>query len=111
MDNIKNDDYYVNKIIENIKFAIDNTKDVDLDEFSNDKVLLNAILFSFIQISENASKLSSDFKLKMKDVEWHQIKGIRNRIVHDYDVVDEKTIYDTVVNDFPIFLKQLLENK
>lgn len=51
MDNIKNDDYYVNKIIENIKFAIDNTKDVDLDEFSNDKVLLNAILFSFIQIS------------------------------------------------------------
>lgn len=29
----------------------------------------------------------------------------------DYYVVDEKTIYDTVVNDFPIFLKQLLENK
>jgi len=111
MDNKKDDLYYVNKIIDNINFAIDSTKNIDLEEFSKDKVLLNAIMFTFVQISENAAKLTEEYKYKFKNIEWHQIKGIRNRIVHDYDVIDEKTIYDTVTNDFPIFLEEIVKNK
>ena len=32
MDNIKNDQYYINKIRKDLKFIIDNTLDVDSEE-------------------------------------------------------------------------------
>lgn len=107
MDNTKDDNYYVHKIIENLKFALNNTKNVSLEDFSENEVLVNAILFSFIQISENASKLSLDYKGKINYVAWNEIRGIRNKIVHDYDIIEVKTIFDTVINDFPPMLDSL----
>lgn len=107
MDNTKDDNYYVHKIIENLKFALNNTKKVSLEDFSENEVLVNAIMFSFIQISENASRLSLDYKRKINDVAWNEIRGIRNKIVHDYDIIEVKTIYDTVINDFPPMLDSL----
>ena len=107
MDNIKNDDYYLNKIIENIEFAIEHTDGISFDNFVDDVVLVNAVMFSFIQISENVGKLSDAFKASFTDRELHQIKAIRNRIVHEYEIVNEKIIYDTVKNDLPELLSKI----
>ena len=103
MDNIKNDEYYLTKIIEYIDFAINSVSKATREEFNNNEILINAIMFSFIQISEYSNKLSSDYKLSKKDVPWNKIKGIRNVIVHDYDIVDTEIVYTTVINDFPSF--------
>ena len=43
-----------------------------------------------IQISENAKKLSDEYKLHRGNVPWKVIYGLRNRIVHDYGNVDRK---------------------
>ena len=32
---------------------------------------------------------------------WHAIRGLRNRIVHDYGDVDVKIVYDTVKSNLP----------
>ena len=50
MDNKKDDLYYINKIIENATFSIDNVINVSLQDFEKDEILLNAVMFSFIQI-------------------------------------------------------------
>jgi len=107
MDNIKDDTYYLNKVIENIAFAVKTLENVGLEQFKENEVLSNAIMFSFIQISENVSKLTVDFKNSKKDVPWNKIKAIRNIIVHDYDIVEYDTIYETVKEDFPTFRKQI----
>lgn len=107
MDNIKNDAYYLGKIIEYINFSIKHLNEVTLKEFEDDEVLTNAIMFSFIQISENSSKLSDKYRFEHPEVAWNQIKGIRNKIVHNYEVVQASIVYDTVINDFPVLLKQL----
>ena len=54
-----------------------------------------------IQIAENNGKLSDEFKKQHTNVPWTAIKGMRNRIVHNYGVVDMTVIYDTIATDIP----------
>lgn len=101
MDNIKNDSYYLAKILGDLEFMIEHTKGKTQDEIQKDPLLLDSIMFRFIQISENNDKLSALFKDKHKELPWRAIKGMRNRIVHDYGYVDLEIVYDTVINSVP----------
>ena len=66
-------------------------------------------MFSFIQISENANHISDSFKATHPSIAWNEIRGIRNKIVHNYDVVKASIVYDTIVNDFPKTLELLMK--
>lgn len=99
MDNIKNESYYIGKIKEDLSFIIEHMRKVDKEEFAKNEVLQDSMMFRLIQISENAKKLSDDYKLEHKMVPWTAVYGLRNRIVHDYGNVDLGIIYDTLKND------------
>ena len=58
-------------------------------------------MFRFVQIAENAARLSLEYKITHQEIPWRKIKGMRNRIVHDYGVVDLKIIYETLVYNVP----------
>ena len=45
MDNIKNDDYYLNRIITDITFIVNHMKNVDLQELHDNEILLDSMLF------------------------------------------------------------------
>jgi uncharacterized protein with HEPN domain len=62
-----------------------------------------------VQIAENASKLTADFKNAHKEISWSSINGLRNRIVHDYGHTDETIVLDTLENDIPK-LGEILES-
>lgn len=64
-------------------------------------------MFRIIQISENCGKLTEEFKLLYPAVPWVAIKGMRNRIVHEYGYVDLAFVYDTVINGIPEMYKKL----
>ena len=101
MDNIKNDAYYLGKILDDLEFMMEQTNGKTMDEIENNALLLDSIMFRLIQISENSDKLTIDFKTKYKELPWRSIKGMRNRIVHDYGFIDMAIIYDTVINSIP----------
>lgn len=100
----KNYEYYLNKIVDDITFCVDNVKNISLEEFCADIVLNNAICFRFIMISENGRKISDEIKEKYADIPWHQIHGLRNRIVHDYGSVQLNIVYDAAKKDLPDLL-------
>ena len=108
MDNLKNDKYYLNKIIDDIKFVIINTENMTLEEFDADEMVNSAVNFKFIQISENSTKLTIELVNKNSNIPWHKIKGLRNKIVHDYDNVFFDIIFNTIKKDLPTLLEQLL---
>lgn len=101
MDNKKDDRYYLNKIISDLKFVIDHTAGKSKAELEADELLIDSILFRIIQISENNGKLSEQFKALHKEIPWLAIKGMRNRIVHDYGYMDLSVVYDTVMHGIP----------
>lgn len=104
MDNIKDNKYYLNKITINLEFIIKHTEGLSLSEFESDEVLIDSILFRLIQISENSDKLTLKFKDEHSSFPWRSIKGMRNRIVHEYGNVDLTVVYNTIKEDIPYLL-------
>ena len=104
MDNLKNDTYYIQKIIQDLNFIVLHMKDVDIEELNENEVLLDSMLFRMIQLSENVKKLSDEYKMKNSNVPWNAIYGLRNRIVHDYGNVDLNVVFETLKNDVPELL-------
>lgn len=107
MDNVKNDNYFVGKIKEDLAFIVKHTKDIEIEELNNNEILLDSMLFRLIQISENAKKLSDAYKEEHATVPWLAIYGLRNRIVHDYGNVDLAVVYSTLKDDIPELLKKM----
>jgi uncharacterized protein with HEPN domain len=99
MDNKKGNIYYINKVITDLEFLITHTKDLTREQFGKDEVLLDSIMFRFIQISEHIKKLSIEFKGSHNNIPWISIIGLRNRIVHEYGNVDLSIVYDAVKED------------
>ena len=109
MDNVKDDRYYVNKILTDISFLIEHTKTITKQQLTEDEVLQDCVMFRLVQIAENASRLTQEFKIRHKNIDWQAINGLRNRIVHDYGKVDLGIIYDTVKDDLPTLKSVLSE--
>ena len=107
MDNVKNDFYYIQKIQKDLHFIVLHMQDVDMEELGNNEVLLNSMLFRMIQVSENAKKLSDEYKEEKSNIPWNALSGLRNRIVHDYGNVDLHIVYETLKNDIPDLLELL----
>ncbi|MDE6558103.1 MAG: DUF86 domain-containing protein [Clostridia bacterium] len=101
MDNIKNDSYYCRKLTADLRFIMEHTVGVTQEQFESDEVLQDCVMFRLIQISENSQRLTEDFKRRYNEIPWTAIKGLRNRIVHEYGAVDLTIIYDTVKNSVP----------
>ena len=105
MDNVKNDNYYVGKIVDNLDFIVQHMRNVDKEELNDNEVLLDSMMFRLIQISENAKKLSDDYKKNHDTIPWLAMYGLRNRIVHDYGNVDLDIVYSTLKKDIPELLE------
>ena len=107
MDNIKNDEFYINKIIGDLEFITVHMADVDIDELNRNEILLDSMLFRMIQISESSKHLTENYKAARRNVPWTAMSGLRNRIVHDYGSVDLDVIFDTLKHDIPDLLNIL----
>ena len=110
MDNIKNDNYYFAKAINEINVIENYTKNIKCyDDFINDGQLVDAVMFRLIQLVEHIKNISDVFKLKHQNIPWGSIIGFRNGIVHEYGKTDYTVVFEIITED--IFeLKELFES-
>ncbi len=57
-------------------------------------------IFSLAGISEH-------IKSQISSIPWKQIYGMRNRIVHGYDGIEMKIVWETIEHDLPVLKKEL----
>ena len=88
MNNIKTDDYYVNKILNDLRYIKKHMNNITFEEFKENELLVDSMMFRLIQIQEKIKRLSTNFKIINSSIPWFNISGIRNRIVHDYGNID-----------------------
>ena len=89
---------------------IDMMREIVYPNMEDYQLLLDSMMFRLIQISENARKLSDEFRLsEHPGIPWIAMFGLRNSIVHDYGSVDLSIIYDTLKNSIPELYNQLYE--
>ena len=58
-------------------------------------------------IGEAANRVSSAKKEKIADIPWSQIIGMRNRLIHAYDIIDYDLLWDTIKSDLPRLIRSL----
>lgn len=109
MDNRKDNQYYIKKIVTDLQFILDHTVGLTQEELEENEILVDSVMFRLIQISENSDKLTDAFKQTHSAIPWRAVKGMRNRIVHEYGNVDLAIVYDTVNRDLPDLLRELKE--
>lgn len=109
MDNKKDNAYYLKKIITDIEFILKHTRGLSRAELEENEILVDSVMFRLIQIAENSDKLTDEFKAYYGTISWRAMKGMRNRIVHDYGRVDLSVVYETVNKDLPELLGELKE--
>jgi len=83
-------------------------KDVSYDEFCANDMLIEACVFNLSQIGELTTKLNDDFKKDNPQVAWSQIYGLRNRIVHDYEGVNLRLVWEIIFDDLPELQRELV---
>lgn len=73
--------------------------DVDDENiFVNDRRMTDIGSFNVSQIGEYVCKIDNDILSKYPEVPWNRIMGMRHRIVHDYDGVNNLVVWDVIEN-------------
>lgn len=69
---------------------------------------VEATVFNLMQIGELAkASLSDTAKESIPGIPWKQIYGLRSRIVHGYDGVGMRIVWDTASEDIPQLCAEL----
>lgn len=61
----------------------------------------DAVLRNLQVLAESTQRLSDSFKDSHPEIEWHQIAGLRNILVHNYLGIDLETVWATVIKKLP----------
>jgi uncharacterized protein with HEPN domain len=63
---------------------------------------LNLSLVRLVEvIGEAANRVPDDFRSRHPQVPWRQTVGMRNRMVHGYDVIDFDILWSVLQKDLP----------
>lgn len=109
---IKNDLMYLLNVIESTEKIVlysENCSDAEAFYEMNDQLNFNASLNLFANIGENIGKISDELKQVYIDIDWKQVKDLRNRVVHDYVNIDTFTIFDIIKNNLAILKNKLMK--
>lgn len=70
-------------------------------DFLDDKKTIAACAFSVSQIGELVKEITEETIKKYKNIPWNSIRGMRNRIIHDYENVDLAVLWGTIKESLP----------
>ena len=97
---MKNKEYIsLLKMIDYIEKAKKYTQGYTFEQFCKDEKTIDATVFAISQIGELVKNISEETTRKYPNIEWGMIKGLRNRIVHDYEGISLKSIWYILQND------------
>jgi uncharacterized protein with HEPN domain len=102
---------YLEHIADAIERAIRYVGNLDsLAALEQDQQAQDAIVRTIVVIGEAANriqKVSPQFVTAHPELPWTPMRGIRNKVVHDYFDVAWDVVWDTVKQDLPPLLQQV----
>ncbi len=85
------------------------TTGMDFEAFCADTRTVDAVVRNLEIIGEASNGVPEDQKLLRPDIDWRAIRGLRNRIVHEYFGLSLSVIWAVVQQDLPALAQQLRE--
>ena len=71
------------------------------DAFFRDLKTQSAVLHQLMVMGEAVKRLSTAFRAQHVDIPWMLIAGMRDHLIHGYDIVDLEEVWKTATVDIP----------
>ena len=71
------------------------------DTFIADMKTVEACVFNLSQLGELCRLVDASFSQAHPEIAWREMYGLRNRIVHDYEGVNLKLVWQIISEDIP----------
>lgn len=85
------------------EFIVGMTKKSFLDDIKTE----SSVLYQLAVIGEAVKRLSLEFRAQHPDIPWQLIAGMRDHVIHGYDVVDWDEVWKTATKDVPNLLVKI----
>ena len=93
------DEILLRDMLHHALLALDAVTGREREDLDSDFVLAAALERLIEVIGEAANKISEETKALAPDLPWHEVIGMRNRLVHGYASVDHDIVWDVVTGD------------
>ena len=80
-----------------LRFVEDTTREQFLENTEKQYAVLHALQM----IGEAVAHVSEGAKEQLRDIPWQDIRGMRNRLTHEYFAVNLVIVWETAVRDIP----------
>ncbi|HET6256532.1 MAG TPA: DUF86 domain-containing protein [Puia sp.] len=96
-------------IVECAKKILSYTEGLSFEQFVADSKTADAVIRNFEVIGEAANRLPEELKDQYPQIDWHRIRGFRNRIIHDYMGIDYKIVWQVKENFLPDLIRKITD--
>ena len=77
---------------------------MDESAFLDDLKTQSAILHQLMVLGAAVKRLSAEFRTRHSEAPWNLIAGMRDKLIHGYDIVDLGQVWQTATKDVPELL-------
>lgn len=104
---MQRDESLLYDIVYSANRIIDYTIGLKRETFEDDEQLQDAVIRRIGIIGEAARLLSAEFKESVPGVEWADIVGMRNVLIHDYRHIRMTRVWEVIQKDIPALIDRL----
>lgn len=90
----RGDERFLWDMLETAREAMGYVQGRTWEDFTHEGILRRAVRRVVEIIGEASRNVSPDFKKTHPEVPWSKIAGTRHRLAHDYDLIDDATIWN-----------------
>lgn len=100
---------YVEDVIGAINDVAGFIKDIEYNDFKNNKKTVYAVVRAVEIIGEAVKSIPKDIKERYPEIPWKEMAGMRDKMIHEYFGVNLRRVWETAKKDIPILKSQFEE--
>jgi len=104
---MKRDDATLLDIARAARLVLEFKEGMDKTAFLADVKTQSSVLHQLLVLGEAVKRLSDDVRDRHPEIPWLLIAGMRDQLIHGYDIVDLEEVWNTANRDVPDLLARL----
>lgn len=92
---------FLKHILDEVNFIMELNSHASFNDIISDEIKKRALVRSLEVIGEASKNISSETRKKYTEVAWREISDTRNRMIHEYFILDCELIKEILEHDIP----------